>query len=117
MASTIALVFILWNTESHHLLSAKYNLWKVGLYKLPNDSSLKYKFLNVDTGFTESLVGKSTGELQKLYTLIPRGSGNEYQKFYEINIMGTEPYFWLGGSAWAVKIYGGRVIEVRLFKG
>lgn len=116
-AFTIGIAFILWNTENHHLFSAKYNLWKLGLYELPNESSLKYKFLNVDIGFRESLVGKKTDELKKLYPLIPRGSGNKYQKFYEINVMGNESYFWLGESAWAAKIRGGRVVDIQLFKG
>ena len=114
--AAVSIMYFLWVNEDHHLLSAKYNLWKLGALELPVDSPIRYQFLNVDASFRESMIGKRKEYIEKWYPLVPRGSGNSYQKSYESE-MGSKEYYWLGYSAWAIEIKGERIVEFHLFKG
>jgi hypothetical protein len=116
VAIVVPLLLLSWRIEDPHILSAKYQLWKLGLLELPPGSPIRFRFLNVDTAFRQSMIGKEVKHIQKWYTLVPWGSGVEHQRLYERE-RGSMPYYWLEDSSWAIEIRDGRIVEFHLIKG
>jgi len=117
IAVPLVAVCILWNADSHRL-GVKYNLWKLGILELPPDSSLRFVFLNVDLDFRESMVGVSMESVKGYYPDMKKfGNGDAYQTGYEKDVDDKENWYWLGKTAWAVKVVDNKVIKFSLFKG
>lgn len=99
--------------DSHHV-DLPYLLWKNDLY---SSYRFKFKYLNIDKKFRQSLNGKSKEELLRYFPdAYPVNQSNAHQKPYMTSFK-TADALWLGETNWGAEILNNNVQKIVLMKG
>lgn len=95
-------------------LSLRYILWKKGVYPYPSD--IIGHALLADPNRNNLVAGKSKEEIKKLFPTAHEEPINQYQKYYEKELVGKE-HLWLGDGETIIFLKDGVGDIVNLMKG